>query len=131
MSIDAGRNRLLYQMALGMFPRSSETAYRRTPTKEDSLWNDTKTPVSGKTYLELDTLLEGLSNRERFVVRLRCGIDRERSESLTEIGRTLGVTKEGVRHIEAKALRRLRSWVWDCLRVLAVMRHLCGSQEDA
>ena len=57
-----------------------------------------------------DTLhraLENLPERERKVLRLRYGLDLEEPQSLEEIGRRLGITRERVRQIEAIALERL------------------------
>lgn len=57
---------------------------------------------------EVKELLETLGDRERQVIRLRYGIDDEKPHTLEEIGEILGVTRERVRQIEAKALGKLR-----------------------
>lgn len=49
-----------------------------------------------------------LTPREQFVVSMRFGLDGRRSHTLREIGRVLGCTRERVRQIEAKALKRMR-----------------------
>ncbi|MFI0209471.1 RNA polymerase sigma factor [Streptomyces diastaticus] len=56
----------------------------------------------------LEAVLATLSDRERQVVRLRYGFDDGRPRTLEEIGRLFGVTRERVRQIESKTLRRLR-----------------------
>ncbi|MEU2889115.1 RNA polymerase sigma factor [Streptomyces albidoflavus] len=56
----------------------------------------------------LDAVLATLGDRERQVVQLRYGFDDGRPRTLEEIGRLFGVTRERVRQIESKTLRRLR-----------------------
>ena len=57
---------------------------------------------------EVDELLETLNDRERRVIRLRYGLEGSRSHTLEEIGEMLGVTRERVRQIEARAMEKLR-----------------------
>ena len=57
---------------------------------------------------EVKELLETLGDRERQVIRLRYGLDDEKPHTLEEIGEILGVTRERVRQIEARALEKLR-----------------------
>ena len=63
-----------------------------------------------KTLLreDLEGVLATLSPRERDVLRLRYGIDDGRMKTLEEIGQIFDVTRERIRQIEAKALRKLR-----------------------
>ena len=53
-------------------------------------------------------VLATLSPRERDVLRLRYGLDDGRMKTLEEIGQIFDVTRERIRQIEAKALRKLR-----------------------
>ena len=57
---------------------------------------------------EVRELLETLGDRERQVIRLRYGLEDEKPHTLEEIGEILGVTRERVRQIEARALEKLR-----------------------
>ncbi|HUH15418.1 MAG TPA: sigma-70 family RNA polymerase sigma factor [Gaiellaceae bacterium] len=59
------------------------------------------------TESTLHRALEALPDREREVLELRYGLGREEPQSLEEIGRRLGVTRERIRQIEATALERL------------------------
>ncbi|MFN5855749.1 MAG: RNA polymerase sigma factor RpoD [Pseudanabaenaceae cyanobacterium] len=57
---------------------------------------------------DLESVLGTLSPRERDVLRLRYGLDDGRMKTLEEIGQIFNVTRERIRQIEAKALRKLR-----------------------
>lgn len=57
---------------------------------------------------ELNEVLSTLSDREAKVLRLRFGLDDGRTRTLEEVGRVFKVTRERIRQIEAKALRKLR-----------------------
>lgn len=56
----------------------------------------------------LEGVLDTLTPREEKVLRLRFGLDDGRSRTLEEVGQVFGVTRERIRQIEAKALRKLR-----------------------
>ena len=75
---------------------------RDTPTA-DSLVD------RNQTTQQVAQALGSLSPREEAVIRLRFGIGQGESMTLEEVGRTLGVTRERIRQIEAKALMKLRS----------------------
>jgi len=57
---------------------------------------------------QLSTALESLSPREGRVIEMRFGLDNECGQTLEEVGAELGLTKERIRQIEAKALAKLR-----------------------
>lgn len=57
---------------------------------------------------QITEVLETLAPRERKVLRLRFGFEDGRSHTLGEVGRDFGVTRERIRQIEGKALRKLR-----------------------
>jgi len=74
--------------------------------------DDTSSPTekASQTLLkqEVAKLLEHLKPREAEIIRLRFGFVDGRSYTLKEVGEKLGITRERVRQIESKALRRLR-----------------------
>jgi len=57
---------------------------------------------------QLDEVLKTLTDREQRVLRLRFGLDDGRARTLEEVGQKFGVTRERIRQIEAKTLRKLR-----------------------
>ena len=57
---------------------------------------------------QVDDVLYSLGEREARVLQLRFGLEDGRSRTLEEVGRDFGVTRERIRQIEAKALRKLR-----------------------
>lgn len=67
-----------------------------------------KTVASELLREDLADVLCTLSPRERDVLRLRFGMDDGRQRTLEEVGQLFGVTRERIRQIEAKALRKLR-----------------------
>lgn len=57
---------------------------------------------------ELGQVLDSLTDREKTVLRLRFGLDDGKARTLEEVGREFNVTRERIRQIESKALRKLR-----------------------
>ena len=57
---------------------------------------------------QLAEVLDTLSDREEEVLRLRFGLDDGKARTLEEVGQHFEVTRERIRQIEAKALRKLR-----------------------
>ena len=57
---------------------------------------------------QLNEILDTLTERERKVLSLRFGLVDGRARTLEEVGREFNVTRERIRQIEAKALRKLR-----------------------
>lgn len=102
-------------MKISMDPVSLETPIGE---EEDSHLGDfiqdnqVEVPVDAATYAllreQLLEVLDTLTERERKVLRLRFGLDDGHARTLEEVGREFNVTRERIRQIEAKALRKLR-----------------------
>ncbi len=73
---------------------------------------DAPAPAEAASFMllkeQLEEVLETLTPREEKVLRLRFGLDDGRARTLEEVGQHFGVTRERIRQIEAKALRKLR-----------------------
>jgi RNA polymerase primary sigma factor len=99
---------------------SQEPVSLQTPIgeEEDSALGDfipdtnTQAPSDAASYQllkeQVDDVLGSIRQRERRVLQLRFGLEDGRSRTLEEVGREFGVTRERIRQIEAKALRKLR-----------------------
>ena len=74
--------------------------------------DDTPSPqdAASETMLreQLNDIMKTLTPREAKVLRLRFGLDDGKARTLEEVGKTFHVTRERIRQIEAKALRKLR-----------------------
>ena len=75
---------------------------KRTPSPSDSLLTQDLTA-------QIERALSSLSPKEAEILRLRFGIGEEGEHTLEEVGQRFDVTRERIRQIEAKALRKLRS----------------------
>lgn len=74
--------------------------------------HDAKAPAEEASFTllreQLENVLSTLTDREQKVLRLRFGLDDGRARTLEEVGQQFGVTRERIRQIEAKTLRKLR-----------------------
>lgn len=113
LEIDADRVREIFKIA-------QETTSLEAPVGEDQesflgdfIPDETQlSPVdqASKQLLKdhLDEVLATLSEREAKVLKLRFGLEGTKQMTLEEVGRVFGVTRERIRQIEAKALRKLK-----------------------
>ena len=76
--------------------------------EDDSALSPADSAAFSMLRAELATALESLTDRERQVVKLRFGLEDGRARTLEEVGKEVNVTRERIRQIEAKALRKLR-----------------------
>ena len=73
-----------------------------SPSPEDELLEKNKAKIIN------EFITQCLNPKEQKIVRLRYGLDDGRARTLEEIGQEIGITRERVRQIEAKAIRKLR-----------------------
>ncbi len=113
MELDPGRVREIFKIA-----QDVTSLEKPVGDDEDSLLGDfikdTNTPTpydtASKQLLKenIEEVLATLSDREARVLKMRFGLDGHRPMTLEEVGREFGVTRERIRQIEAKALRKLK-----------------------
>ncbi len=113
--MDIGVDRVREIMKIAQEPVSLETPIGE---EEDSHLGDfiedqdAPAPAEAASFMllkeQLEEVLESLTAREEKVLRLRFGLDDGRARTLEEVGQHFGVTRERIRQIEAKALRKLR-----------------------
>ena len=113
LELDADRVREIFKIA-------QETTSLEAPVGEDKesflgdFIKDESTPspvdAASKELLKghLDEVLDTLSDREARVLKLRFGLEGNKQMTLEEVGKVFGVTRERIRQIEAKALRKLK-----------------------
>ena len=75
---------------------------------QDSTQSVERTVIQSRLREQVDEVLGKLPEREERVLRLRFGLDDGRERTLEEVGREFNVTRERIRQIEMKALRKLR-----------------------
>ena len=103
-----------------IFKISQEVTSLEAPVGEDEdsllgdFVEDTTSPSPDETAsreilkAQIEEILKSLAPREAAVLRLRFGLNGQRSRTLEEVGREFGVTRERIRQIEAKALKKLK-----------------------
>ena len=98
-------------------PQFAQDAYKRifgqaANIADRSIDTAALAPVEAASYQllreQVIDVLDTLNDREARVLELRFGLEDGRSRTLEEVGKDFGVTRERIRQIEAKALRKLR-----------------------
>ena len=112
-AVKSGRVRELLQLAQDPISLETPVGEEEDAHLEDFIQDEEAgVPVdeAGRQLLrrELMNVLKSLTPREERVIALRFGLEDGRSRTLEELGREFNVTRERVRQIEAKALRKLR-----------------------
>ncbi len=75
---------------------------------DDDAWAPSEAAAYSLLKEQIEEVLETLTDREKKVLKLRFGLDDGRARTLEEVGKEFDVTRERIRQIEAKALRKLR-----------------------
>lgn len=71
-------------------------------------FNPVEMMIDSEMRKDLSDILDSLTEREANVIKLRFGLNNGKDKTLEEVGQIYGVTRERIRQIEAKALRKLR-----------------------
>jgi RNA polymerase primary sigma factor len=113
--MDLDYKKLRWMLQVAQAPISLETPVGDEEDSEFGMYvEDQSTPSPAQITYEnmlrerVDEVLATLSPREARVLRLRFGLDQDRAYTLEEVGKKFGLTRERIRQIEGKALRRLR-----------------------
>jgi len=93
----------------------SDAALEAVPDERDEI-EEAEAPMASSAITAI--LAKSLTEREREIIALRFGLGGGEPETLEEVGRAMGVTRERIRQIEAKALRKLRAAAPQSLRAL-------------
>lgn len=113
LDIDADRVREIFKIAQEVTSLEAPVGEDKESFLGDFIPDDTQlSPVdqASKQLLKdhLDEVLSTLSDREARVLKLRFGLEGTKQMTLEEVGKVFGVTRERIRQIEAKALRKLK-----------------------
>jgi RNA polymerase primary sigma factor len=115
LEMGIGQDKLQWMLEVARIPISLESPVGDEDDSELGMFvEDTITPSPSQTTYEnmlrerVDQVLSTLSPREARIVRLRFGLENGHPYTLEEVGHKFGLTRERIRQIEGKALRRLR-----------------------
>jgi RNA polymerase primary sigma factor len=113
--MEVGPDKLQWMLQVSWIPISLESPIGDDEDAEFGMFlEDEITPTPGQVVYEtmlkekVEEVLSSLSPREARVLRLRFGLDNDRPYTLEEVGQKFGLTRERIRQIEGRALRRLR-----------------------
>jgi len=113
--MDMDIHKVQWMLQVSWLPLSLESPIGDDEDSELGMFveDDTTPPPSQTTYQKLlsekiEEVLASLTPREARILRLRFGLENGRSYTLEEVGEKFGLTRERIRQIEGKALRRLR-----------------------
>ncbi|HEY61782.1 MAG: sigma-70 family RNA polymerase sigma factor [Anaerolineales bacterium] len=114
-SLEMPEEILQWTLRVTRFPISLESPLNENDDKEISMFieDEMASPPYESIYQSLlkekiNDILSTLTPREARIIRLRFGIDQSHPYTLEELGKKFGLTRERIRQIEGKALRRLR-----------------------
>jgi RNA polymerase primary sigma factor len=115
VQMDLDSEKLRWMLQVSQPPLSLETPVGEEEEGELGMYvEDVAAPSPAQTTYEnmlrerVDEVLATLTPREARVLRLRFGLGQDRAYTLEEVGQKFGLTRERIRQIEGKALRRLR-----------------------
>jgi RNA polymerase primary sigma factor len=115
LEMGVGHDKLRWMLEVARIPVSLESPVGDEDDSELGMFvEDTITPSPAQTTYEnmlrerVDQVLATLSPREARILRLRFGLENGHPYTLEEVGHKFGLTRERIRQIEGKALRRLR-----------------------
>ena len=100
--------RVVAQAALARDARSARTPSSATSSRTSPRARPTTSLLNQDLTTQVERALSTLSPKEKEILRLRFGIGEEGEHTLEEVGKRFAVTRERIRQIEAKALRKLR-----------------------
>lgn len=115
VALDASPRKVQWMLRVSWLPLSLESPVGDEEDSELGMFvEDEKTPTPSQATVQkllgekMEEILATLSPRESRILRLRFGLEDGRSYTLEEVGEKFGLTRERIRQIEGKALRRLR-----------------------
>jgi RNA polymerase primary sigma factor len=115
LMVEEGEVLMLMQAAQGTLSLDSPVTDRENPDSFGACLEDRSAPKPEEVLVgvslqeHLDSVLAGLSDREAYILRDRFGLAGSKRITLLEVGRKHGLSRERVRQIEKKALRKIRA----------------------
>jgi RNA polymerase primary sigma factor len=114
-AMEMSERKVQWMLRVSWLPLSLESPVGDDEDSELGMFvEDEKTPTPGDATTQkllgekIEEILSTLSAREARILRLRFGLENGRTYTLEEVGEKFGLTRERIRQIEGKALRRLR-----------------------